>query len=506
MLERVMQMDKDDQIYYNSAEYKRLSSAIKVDERVDRIMNKLDVIHEDKCRKEGKVFDPFCDKDNPFYDKCLDLMNARCEEIEDYINKGWSDLEILEQFPDKIPTSQEEYDELSQAQIDALYRSRENESGGSVQSSESYTPEYEDLISDLWKRIFCCMAGWAVACIGFAVTSPLLSILFVMLGAVIVELPCYKILLAGGGISALFAATVGADTIWVDKDGKEVARDNNMASGALTGIVLWAITLIVGVFAVIFQIAKRFIQLSKMKKEQDLNLEFKHKPWAPIVIGIAFFIFGIICVGIINNIVEVQTSKIDDFTDEETAVMIEQIAEQMSKLDFAFEDEYDSNNYADPDHGTIYLKVEHDGETDSYLVTLNGKAKKDFKLNESQYIRVDGSWYAYDSENKALGAAASDSEVKELDKFTIRSMMGYSAMLENIGDVTIRDEYENTLTFHNKKGATKEKLEIKFSDPSVPENAIRILTSPYSFEAKGFNAYINFMYQKIDFNAYLPVN
>ncbi len=504
MLERVLQMDKNDQQYYNSAEYKRLSSDEQIDERLDRIMDKLNVIHEDKYLKEGKPYDPYCDKDNPFYDQCLELMNLRCEEIVEYIEKGWSDRKILEQFPDKIPTSQKEFDELSDEQFDRLYRLNDDDEEGVEESKgESYTPEYGDLISDLWKRILCCMAGWAIACVGFAVPSPLFMILLVMAGVIVVEIPCYKILLAGGGIASLFAATIGADTIWVDRSGKEVARENNMGAGAVAGFFVWALTLLVGMFATVFQIFKRFILLMNMQKEQNLKLELKNKPWAPIVSGIAFFILGIICVGIAGSIMEEQTSHVDDFTDEESTIMIEQIVEKMSGVDFYFEDEYHSNNYADKTDA-IHVKVEHDGETDSYLVTFSEKSQKDYSLGALQYIRSSDVWYVYDAENKALGAAASANESKELDKFTVEAMMGYDALLANLADVTIRDGYEKVLTFHNEDGATKERLEVQFSDPSVGENAIRILTSPYSFEAQGFNAYVDFIYEDIDFSAYLP--
>ncbi len=348
---------------------------------------------------------------------------------------------------------------------------------------------YHDVLADLWKRIMFCIIGWAIACIGFVIMdfNTFVSLIFLLVGVIIVEIPCFKILLIGGGIGAFFASTFKDQEVIVKYNDGRTERYIESAAGERTMVrfLTWGITLFVGIIATVVNIFKKFGQLRQMQDKENPPKDWKEKPFAPIVVGLGAFVLGILLSGLTSSVVAAIIFNKDDYSDSEKIELIDKLLTDMATVDFAFND-------------GEYLLVEHDGKDDSYYVKVNETAKSDFKLSALEFIRKDGTWYKCNMEEKTFGAAASDAESKELNKFTAKELIGYSAITDKMKDVTVRDddaslffgldaEKEQILTFHNKDGINKDNLlEVVFGiqtkgNLASGKNIIYKIKYPYSF-------------------------
>ncbi len=300
--------------------------------------------------------------------------------------------------------------------------------------SGGYSGDYDEIRRDLWRRILFCMAGWAIACVGFFLMDnhSLISMLLIMVGVVIVELPCYKVLLAGGSIVGLISATFNYTIVTKWSDGSTTEDNSARAAGGFLAIISWVITLFVGIIIVVVGIFKDFFKLMKIQKEEGLKPSIKEAAWLPIAAGIGFFILGIIVVAIASAIRTTYLNNRDEYTDEETIAIIDSLVTDMEARDFVYRTWY----WPDEEDATEqeYYVVEHDAGG-KYQITLSDKAKNDYKLTKNIYRRLSGAWYDYTG--ATLGDAVSETEQKTLDAFTFAELIGYKEIKENPAIVTM---------------------------------------------------------------------
>ncbi len=368
-------------------------------------------------------------------------------------------------------------------------------------------PSYSTILYDLWKRIILCIVGWAIACIGFVVmgNSTLPGLLLILAGAVVVELPCYKLLLAGGGIAALLASSFKDQLVTTHYSDGSTSKHVESAAGArmVVRILTWIVTLVIGAFVVVFNIFKDYTLLMKMQDPENPPKDWKEKPWAPIAVGLGAFVLFIVLAVIISSIISTVIYNKDDYTDEETVALIDQLVADMSATDFT---------YVDQDGSEVdYAYVAHDGKGDQYYAKFNETAKADLKLSAAEYIRMDGVWYVYDATNKATGAAAPANEAAELNKFTFAGLIAQAALKENIKDVTVRNqdasgffgydaESEQVLIFHNKKGPNeKDFMELVFGLKGEKQ-LVYTFKFPYSYVPAA--TWLNFEYGDVNIESY----
>ena len=153
--------------------------------------------------------------------------------------------------------------------------------------------DYFDKLRDLWLCIAFCIAGWVVACIGFA-TNPLI----VVLGVLIVDRPCFRLLLQGASIGAIFGSIVGATRIITYSDGHKERDDSGWSAGLAVTIFSWLITLVIGVVVIVVRIFRNFFTCFRIYREEKMKTEIKEAFWLPIAVGLGVFFIGLIVVAI----------------------------------------------------------------------------------------------------------------------------------------------------------------------------------------------------------------
>ncbi len=290
---------------------------------------------------------------------------------------------------------------------------------------------YNDLLRELWKAIGFCMAGWTLAVIGFCMnyTGNGLGLLLVFLGVIVVDLPCFKILLAGGSLGMMFGAVVGADRIITYSDGSKKRDSSGWSAGMAVTIFTWLATVIVGVFAVVFKIFKLFFALMTMKKDAGVKNDIKRAPWLPVLVGIAFFVVGLIANSIFGAAYDHHENWKDEFTDEETVTMINNAVLGMEEQSFEYKiwgDGYLEDTYATlVKHDPIYgYRV----EITTYGATYYGIAAGEYLMQHSV-----GAW------TDIGGTPVTDENtVSLLDGLTIPGLINYPGITgsEEIGNVT----------------------------------------------------------------------
>ncbi len=371
---------------------------------------------------------------------------------------------------------------------------------------------YLEMMSDLWRRVIFCAIGWTIACAGFGImqSKTLIGLLIVMVGVIIVEIPCFKILLAGGSVTALFASSIKdrVVTTYYSDGTSSTGIDYRGAERATVGLFGWIFTLIIGGFAVVFSIIKDFIMLLILKKDNP-SPSFKDKPICPFLAGVLFFIIGIVVGVVLANAIDAGTSNKDDYSPEQKIELMDKLIDDMATIDFTYAD---GNTVSS---GGTYMHVEHDGETDNYYAKFGEGAVKEHKLSASEYVRVDGKWYIYDSEAKALGAEASTDEAKELNHFTFEGLFSYGLLCDNMDKVTVRDQdatavffgldtdKEQCLTYHDKDGVNGDDLMEMVFGYVAGKGKNMVYTFKFPYELNTGTSWVAFNYGSVKFSDFL---
>lgn len=360
--------------------------------------------------------------------------------------------------------------------------------------------EYNATLKDLWLCIAFCIVGWIVACVGFAmIANSDIGILLVLIGVIIVDLPCFKILLAGGSLGMLFGSIVGAERIIYYTDGTKKRDNSAWSAGLAVTIFTWLATAVVGVFAVVFRIFKDFMHLISLKKEGGIYTDAKTAPWLPIVVGIGVFVGGLIAVGIVGAVGDYQDSIRDDFSDAETVEIIEGIEADMLANDWA----YMLWGSADGP----YLTVKHE-----YFADEGRQLSIEITDEGSDKLGIDAGNYAigwFEDEvlyarfvDGTTQAMITDEAIKlKLESFTIENILAADAMVDSIADVYAFNtgysqgsiysdgETETKITF-KREGASGEQA-VVYAGAKGDAWRVRVVEAPYSWE--GGN-YIEFKY------------
>ena len=170
----------------------------------------------------------------------------------------------------------------------------ENEEAITEATTAEKNSLYFEKLKDLWFCMYFCIAGWALACIGFAT-----NIIFVLLGVIVVDLPCFRLLLGGASLGAILGSSVGATRIITYRDGHKERDDSGWSAGLAVTIFTWLFTIIIGLFVIVFRIFKDFLICLKTQKEENLKPEIKNACWLPIVVGLGVFVIGLIIVALV---------------------------------------------------------------------------------------------------------------------------------------------------------------------------------------------------------------
>lgn len=381
-----------------------------------------------------------------------------------------------------------------------------NSSEGAVRTEEYYADspdvreEYALTLKDLWLCIGFCIVGWIVACVGFSMIADSdLGVLLVILGVLIVDLPCFRILLAGGSLGMLFGSVIGAERIIHYSDGTKERDNSAWSAGLAATLFTWLITLVVGVFAMVFRIFKNFMHLLSLKKEGDIKTDVKTAPWLPIVVGLAVFFGGLIVVGIVGAANEYQASVRDDFTDEETTAMLEGISKDMTEQNWSFKIWQGAE---------IALTVDHKyypGEGSEIDITVTKDGEERLGIPEGAYaIGVftdeDEILYATVGQDGNISGYVTDTALCEkLYKFTPEGIFAIDAMLQDIEKVNAYDNESNQGGMYD---VTEYKITYKVAGANGYEQEmyagekngvwkVRIVDSPFGWSV---SEYLEFKY------------
>ena len=310
--------------------------------------------------------------------------------------------------------------------------------------------EYGIVLKDLWLCIAFCIVGWIIACIGFAMIAENdLGILFVLVGVIVVDLPCFKILLAGGSLGMLFGSVVGAERIIHYTDGTTERDNSAWSAGLAVTIFTWIATLIVGVFAMVFRIFKNFLKLLEIKREGTVHTDVKTAPWLPIVVGLGVFVLGLVVVGIVGSVTDYQRSVRDDYSDEESVAILDSVAEGMTKLDW----QYIIRNSDDPENPYAIVEQKcyegYDFVDREIFIKISAAGATYFGIDEGLYIITYNDGNAVYT--KHLDGNQLDSALAlKLNEFTPAELLAISEMKNDIGKVFIYDK-ESTQGIYNEK-------------------------------------------------------
>lgn len=299
-----------------------------------------------------------------------------------------------------------------------------NASGGYDAPSGSYS--YEEHLAELWKLIIFCIVGWVVAVIGFCIlgtTASGVGILFVLVGVIIVDLPAFRILLAGGSLGTLIGSIVGATQIITYTDGSTKEDNSGWSAGLFVTIMTWLATIFVGLVSIVVRIFKNFLACMRIKKEEGIETDVKHAPWLPMVVGISVFILGCIVNSIVTSAYGAIESSRDEFTDPETITMISDMVDGMKTENYEFVVWDGSDKVINVKN---VLGIE-------YAVIITAEGAEYFGISEGTYTYYysEGIW-RYNNTIEADAAA-----VAVVEKYTIEKLINYDYIIgEGIAKVT----------------------------------------------------------------------
>lgn len=297
--------------------------------------------------------------------------------------------------------------------------------------------EYNERLKDLWLCIGFCIAGWIVACIGFAIfPTNDLGFLLIIAGVIIVDLPCYKVLLAGGSIATLLGASFGAPRVIYYTDGTKETDHSGWSAGMAASIFAWLATLVVGVLAMVLRIFRNFFSCMSLKKDADIDNDVKKAPWLPVVVGIAVFILGLIISNVAAGAIEYNEVWQDDFDDATSIEMLTNVVDGMEKEGFSYEIYLGEN-------ATEKLEVTHSAATGgatqgTYYITVPAEAATVLGIEAGSYMRyADGSWQKGDMFSSAT--VTDTATIAVLEEYTVKGFLAYDIIVDDIENLTVYD-------------------------------------------------------------------
>lgn len=297
--------------------------------------------------------------------------------------------------------------------------------------------EYNERLKDLWLCIAFCIVGWVVACIGFAIfPTNDLGFLFIVAGVIIVDLPCYKVLLAGGSIATLLGASFGAPRVIYYTDGTKETDHSGWSAGMAASIFTWIATLIVGVLAMVLRIFRNFFACMSLKGKADVGNDVKKAPWLPVVVGIEVFILGLIISSAAAGAIEHNEAWQDDFDNETKIEMLDNVVNGMEKEGFSYD------IYLGDDEN-MKLEVSHSGATGgatvgTYYITVPANAPDILGIEAGSYSRsADGSWSYGDMFNST--PVTDTATIAVLEEYTVKGFLAYDIIKNDIDNLTVYD-------------------------------------------------------------------
>lgn len=302
--------------------------------------------------------------------------------------------------------------------------------GYSNNANESYdsgsASSYEEHLAELWRLIIFCIVGWAVAVVGFCIlgtTADSLGILFVLAGVIIVDIPAFKILLAGGSLGGLLGGIVGAERIIKYTDGSEERDNSAWSAGLFVTIMTWLATLFVGLISIVVRIFRNFAACLRIRREEGIETDIKRAPWLPVVVGLAVFVLGAVISGIVGEAYGVIENNRDELDDQTTARMVADMVEGMES------ESYEYFVWAGAEKAAT---VAHLGNL-GYQITVQSAGVDYLGLSEGiySYAYLDGYW-------SSSGSPVSDAEtIDKLEAYTIKRLINYDYIIgEGIASIT----------------------------------------------------------------------
>lgn len=289
--------------------------------------------------------------------------------------------------------------------------------------------EYQANRKLLWRFMIFCMIGWAIAAIGFGVMNmnDIAGFVMIIVGVIIVDLPAYKVLIGGFSLGSLFYATAPVYLITY-KSGRQTVDRSAKHGAAAAAIFTYLITLVVGVFVMVFRIFKCIATASKIKRQHKLSIKFKDSIWLPTFVGLGEFAVFCVVIAIISAVAEHQATHPTSMSKEQIVQLLD-----TSKQDIVHEDfSYYVCDYGEEVYD-YHTRVLHAGVDDSYLVMLGDKAKEYYQIDAGNYLYFEGKWeLVLNIETKETTATTFGDK---LDQFRIENLVDYDGMKNDMNNV-----------------------------------------------------------------------
>ena len=301
----------------------------------------------------------------------------------------------------------------------------------SSQQNIDVTPmeDYQANRKVLWKFMIFCMIGWAIAAIGFGVMNmnDIAGFVMIIIGVIIVDLPVYRLLAAGFTLGSLMYATAPVYIITY-KSGRQTTDRSAKQGAAALAIFTYLITLIVGVFVMVFRIFKCIFTAVRIKRKHKLEIKFKDSIWFPTFIGLGEFAVFCAVIGIISAVAEFQATHPVSMSKEQIIELLDFSKQDVVNEDFSYyvcdygEEVYD-----------YHTRVMHAGIDNSYLVMLGEKAKELYQIDAGNYLYYENKWQLVTNIETQETTATTFGD--KLDQFRIENLVDYDGMKNDMNNV-----------------------------------------------------------------------
>lgn len=290
---------------------------------------------------------------------------------------------------------------------------------------EEYAPDgrelYNETLKELWFLIICCIVGWVVAVVGFCMNF---NMLLVLLGVLIVDIPAFRIILAGGGLGALFGSAFAVTTVYHYSDGSKREDNSGQYAGLAVFIFTMIVTLVVGLVSIVIRIFKAFFSLLSIKKEY--NLTDVQTPFIPVGLGIGVFIVGLIVSSIVDGALdEYLPAPVyeSELTNEEEVVLVEDIRDYAYSHSFGYTMRHD---------GEWLFEVKYNGSMRRYTITVYEEATAIFGIAAGEYVGE------VDLVNGSIGFNVdTPEEAGILAGFTLEKMISFDTILGDLDNLSV---------------------------------------------------------------------
>lgn len=285
---------------------------------------------------------------------------------------------------------------------------------------------YSEVLRELWKLIIFCIVGWIVVVVGMCLDT---NVLVMLLGVLIIDFPAIQVVLAGGGIAALFASSFNVTTVYHYSDGSKREDHSGQYAGMAAFIFGMIIAIVVGVVTIVIRIFKAFFTLLKIKKEGELKTETKDAPWLPIVVGIAVFIVGSI---VAYNAPDL-TEAFVDYTESEY-----EDSEELAIFGGAYDATMSRNfTYAIGTTEDQIAEVKYSPALMTYNFTITEYGAEKLGVAKGSYVGKpdDTGYFAVEG--------VTDDNVRQLFlNMTINKMIEFGTITTNLDKFAIKGDYE----------------------------------------------------------------